>query len=433
MQTFLWDNLNTEQQLSALKRPEGLSNEAVTNSVTSIMREVQVRGDEAVKDYTQRFDNISISNLKLDKSELSRAWKSLAIEDQKALQNAKSNIETFHSAQIPKSISVETQAGVLCRREARPIESAALYVPGGTAPLVSTVLMLAIPSKIAGVKTRIMLTPPSSDGTINQAVLAAAYLCDITDVYMCGGAQAIAAATYGTETIPKCDKIFGPGNAYVAAAKAMASQVAGGPAIDLPAGPSEAMVVADETANPAFVASDLLSQAEHDRMAQVICVASNEDIAKNISAEVDKQVATLPRKNIALEALKSSRLFIARSRDEVLDIINSYAPEHLILQLKNANSYVGDIQHAGSIFLGSWTPESVGDYASGTNHTLPTFGAARAYSGVTLESFMKYISIQELTEQGLRDLGPTVERLATLEELEAHKRAISIRLESLSS
>ena len=320
-----------------------------------------------------------------------------------------------------------------CRREARAITAAGLYVPGGTAPLVSTLLMLAIPAKVAGCDKRVIVTPPSKTGAINQAILAAAYLCDVTDVFACGGAQAIAALAYGTETIPKCDKIFGPGNMYVAAAKSLAAQAPGGPAIDMPAGPSEAMVVADAAANPIFVASDLLSQAEHDKVAQVIGVCSSQAVAEGIQAEITRQVATLPRKEIAEAALSFARIFIAPSKSDQLDIINAYAPEHLIMQTANPESYVSDIQNAGSIFLGPWTPESVGDYASGTNHTLPTYGAARAYSGVTLESFMKYISVQELTLDGLRLLGPTVERLADLEGLEAHRRAVSLRLESNQS
>ena len=433
MQEFIWQNLSKEERISALERPAGLSDNTVINAAANIMKDVQSRGDAALRNYTQRFDKVKLNNFKISISELEAAWKNLPKDDKSALKTAKANIEKFHVAQMPKPITVETQKGVICRREARPIESAALYVPGGTAPLVSTVLMLAVPSKVAGVKHRIILTPPSADGTINQAILAAAYLCGVRDVYAVGGAQAIAAATYGTETIPKSDKIFGPGNAYVAAAKVLASQVAGGPAIDLPAGPSEAMVVADENANPVFVAADLLSQAEHDSMAQVICIATSEAVAKKIKTEIDAQVKTLPRQAIANDALSSSRMFISQNRNDIFDIINAYAPEHLILQIDDANDLVPGIQHAGSIFLGPWTPESVGDYASGTNHTLPTYGAARAYSGVTLESFLKYISIQELSEQGLRNLGPTVERLASLEELEAHRRAISLRLESLSS
>jgi len=393
---------------------------------------VRQNGDAALADYTKKFDGTDVDSLKIPAEELEAAWNALPALDKQAIETARSNIKKFHQAQTPVPISIETMKGVTCSREARAIETAGLYIPGGTAPLVSTLLMLAVPAKVAGVPNRIIVTPPGKDGKINTAILAAAFRCNVTAVYACGGAQAIAALAYGTETIPKCDKIFGPGNAWVATAKSLVAQEPGGPAIDLPAGPSEAMVLADEDANPAFVASDLLSQAEHDTLAQVVCVASSADMASRIKTCVEEQVATLPRENIAREALKLARMIIAEDRTSVVDIINRYAPEHLIIQMKAPENLVPDIRNAGSIFLGPWTPESVGDYASGTNHTLPTNGAARAYSGVTLESFIKYISIQRLSKKGLKNLGPTVERLATLEELEAHKRAVSLRLETLN-
>ena len=433
MNFFDWTSLSQDERKTALSRPEAMSDPAVIANVASIMADVKRDGDKAVLDYTAKFDGVALDSLRIDISDCQSAWDNLNADDKSAIETAKANIERFHSAQIPDNISVETMPGVICRREARAITSAGLYVPGGTAPLVSTLLMLAVPAKVAGVTRRVIVTPPSKDGQINPAILAAAYLCDVTDVFACGGAQAIAALAYGTETIPACDKIFGPGNLYVAAAKSLAAQAPGGPAIDMPAGPSEAMVVADTTANPVFVASDLLSQAEHDKVAQVIGVCSTVDVASAIQAEIKRQVATLPRRDIAESSLSFARLIIAPERADQLDIINSYAPEHLILQVENPESYVSSILNAGSIFLGPWTPESVGDYASGTNHTLPTYGAARAYSGVTLESFMKYISVQELTLEGLRLLGPTVERLANLEGLEAHRRAVSLRLESNQS
>ena len=292
--------------------------------------------------------------------------------------------------------------------------------------------MLAVPAQVAGVQNRIVVTPPGKDGKVNPKILAAAYRCNISRLFVVGGAQAIGALAYGTESIPKCDKIFGPGNAWVAAAKSQVAQEAGGPAIDMPAGPSEAMVLADSSANPAFVASDLLSQAEHDTVAQVICVASSVEVAAHIEAALEAQLTGLPREAIARVSLEHGRMFIASEREYIIDIVNRYAPEHLIIQLRDPDTYVGAVRNAGSIFLGPWTPESVGDYASGTNHTLPTYGAARAYSGVTLESFTKYVSIQKLTKQGLKRLGPVVERLAEMEGLEAHKRAVSLRLEALS-
>lgn len=430
MKTFIWTDLDIVAREEALSRPAGLSDPDLIESVRIIMESVRTGGDKAVLDYTAKFDGVKQNELRVVEEDLLAAWKALPGDQKNAINTARKNIKKFHQAQLPEDIEVETTKGVVCRREARPLETAGLYVPGGTAPLVSTLLMLAIPAKVAGVKRRIVVTPPGKDGKVNPAILAAAYRCKVTDVFVCGGAQAIAALAYGTETIPRCDKIFGPGNAYVATAKSLAAQEPGGPAIDMPAGPSEAMVVANEDANPIFVASDLLSQAEHDTLAQVVCVATSEAVAKAVSAEVDKQIATLPRKDIAQVAMSQSRMIIADTRADVVDIINRYAPEHLILQIKKPKTLVPAIRNAGSIFLGPWTPESVGDYASGTNHTLPTYGAARAYSGVTLESFIKYISIQKLSRKGLERLGPTVEKLAEMEGLEAHRRAVSLRLES---
>ena len=432
MKTFIWTDMDEAERTDALARPIGLSDHALITSVREIMDTVKTSGDKAVLYYTAKFDGVTLSDLRVPEKALKSAWKSLPDDQKNAINTARKNIKKFHQAQFPQDIEVETTKGVICRREARAIETAGLYVPGGTAPLLSTLLMLAIPAKVAGVRHRIVVTPPGKDGKINPVILAAAYRCKVTEVFACGGAQAIAALAYGTESIPRCDKIFGPGNAYVATAKSLAAQEPGGPAIDMPAGPSEAMVVANADANPIFVASDLLSQAEHDTLAQVVCVATGAKVADSIKIEIDKQIATLPRKDIAQEAMKQSRMIIAGSRAAVVDIINRYAPEHLILQIKKPKTLVPAIRNAGSIFLGPWTPESVGDYASGTNHTLPTYGAARAYSGVTLESFIKYISVQKLSRKGLERLGPTVEKLAEMEGLEAHRRAVSLRLESKS-
>lgn len=430
MQTLIWNDLSEDAQAKALARPAALSDGKLTEDVRYILQDVKNGGDQAVLDYTKKFDGVDLTRLQVKEGDMRKAWKSLPAEQQDAIKTAQKNIKTFHNAQKPKDIEVETMPGVICRRESRALETAGLYVPGGTAPLVSTLMMLAIPAKVAGVKRRVVVTPPGKDGKVNPAILAAAYRCGVTELYACGGAQAIAAMAYGTRSIPKCDKIFGPGNAYVAAAKSLAAQEAGGPAIDMPAGPSEAMVVAGEKCNPAFVASDLLSQAEHDTLAQVVCICVNDDIAARVREEVDAQVKTLPRRDIAKAALKFARIIVADTRPTIAHIINSYAPEHLILQTNNPDTFVPAIRNAGSIFLGPWTPESVGDYASGTNHTLPTYGSARAYSGVTLESFIKYVSVQKLTREGLELLGPTVETLATMEGLEAHRRAVSIRLQS---
>ena len=430
MKRFIWKNLNPAEKTDALARPQGLTDPALLKSVVQIMTQIKSGGDKALLNLTKKFDGVEVNTLKITNDEMQQAWRDLPKSQRKAINTAKKNIETFHTAQIPEDIVVETMKGVSCRRESRPIETAGLYVPGGSAPLVSTLLMLAVPAKVAGVRRRVVITPPGRDGKINSAILAAAYRCKVTDLFIGGGAQAIGALAYGTETIPKCDKIFGPGNAYVAAAKSLAAQEAGGPAVDMPAGPSEAMVVAGEDANPVFVASDLLSQAEHDPLAQVICIASSDKVADAIKVQIKAQIETLPRRKIAMASLAKSRMVIANERMDIIDIINRYAPEHLILQVKRAENFVPAIRNAGSIFLGPWTPESAGDYASGTNHTLPTYGAARAYSGVTLESFIKYISVQKITRKGLEALGPSIETLAKMEGLEAHRRAISLRLES---
>lgn len=433
MRRFNWTELDEPARIDALARPREMSDQALIGAVQDILIDVRRSGDEALFRLTQKFDGVQPKSLEVPMSQMEAAWNALPATDQSVIERARRNIKRFHKAQMPAPIEVETEPGVMCRREARAIETAGLYVPGGTAPLISTLLMLAVPAKVAGVRNRIVVTPPSKDGTVNQVILAAAFRCNISRLFVVGGAQAIGALAYGTETIPKCDKIYGPGNAWVAAAKSLVAQDAGGPAIDMPAGPSEAMVLADEAADPAFIASDLLSQAEHDTVAQVVCVATSEVVAQRIAKKIEDQVSELPREDIARQALQHGRMIIASERAEIIDIINRYAPEHLIVQLKNPESYVGAIRNAGSIFLGPWTPESVGDYASGTNHTLPTYGAARAYSGITLESFMKYVSIQQLTKAGLKSLGPTVERLAEMEGLEAHKRAVTLRLEALHS
>ena len=431
MRRFIWKNLGEEARGLALARPQTISDNSLNAGVQEILSDVRQNGDEALNRLTQKFDGVVVDALELPKTDLKAAWDALPPSDQAVIERARRNIKLFHEAQIQGPIEVETEPGVVCQRISRAIETAGLYVPGGTAPLVSTLLMLAVPAQVAGVQNRIVVTPPSKDGRVNTTILAAAYRCNVSRLFIVGGAQAIAALAYGTETIPKCDKIYGPGNSWVAAAKSLVAQETGGPAIDLPAGPSEAMVVADNAADPIFVASDLLSQAEHDTVAQVVCVATSSKVAESIESELEKQVAELPREKIARASLKHGRMIIAEERADIIDIINRYAPEHLVVQLRDPDTYVGAIRNAGSIFLGPWTPESVGDYASGTNHTLPTNGAARAYSGITLESFLKYMSVQKLTKQGLKRLGPAVERLAEMEGLEAHKRAVSLRLETL--
>ena len=428
MRVLNWNELDEKACAQALARPDTLSNPKISRNVENILSMVREKGDAALKDLTLKFDGIVLSSLSVPISACEAAWNGLADADQNAMEMAKSNIEAFHLPQKPSPIRVETMPGVVCRREPRALDSAGLYVPAGSAPLVSTLMMLAIPAKLAGVPRCVVTTPPAKDGKIDRFVLAAAYLCGVDEIYSVGGAQAIAALAYGTESIAKVAKVFGPGNAYVATAKAIVAQEAGGPAIDLPAGPSEAMVLADDFADPVFVVSDLLSQAEHDTMAQVLCVCRSIEFAERLKAEIETQLTDLPRAKIAQGSLENARIIIVENTDDMIEISNRYAPEHLIVQIENPDAIVPRIQNAGSIFLGPWTPESVGDYASGTNHTLPTNGAARAYSGVMLESFIKYISVQSLSRVGLAAIGPSVERLASMEGLEAHRRAVSLRL-----
>ncbi len=427
MQIVDWDMLDGQGRAQALARPAAVSDEKVRVAVSGILEAVRTGGDAAVLGFTEKFDGVRPVPYRISRKDMQAAWDALPQRDKRALQTAIDNVSAFHAAQKPPTIEVETMSGVLCRREVRPLSRVGLYVPGGTAPLVSTLIMLAVPAKIAGVGERIVVTPPSEDGQINRFILAAASRCEVTDMFAVGGAQAIAALGFGTETIAKCDKIFGPGNAYVAEAKSQMAARPGGPALDLPAGPSEVMVLADDSADPEFVAADLLSQAEHDKAAQVMCMCTSRALAEAIKAATLRQLADLPRRQIAQASLDHARLIVA-ARADMADIVNDYAPEHLIVQLERPDAIVPDITNAGSIFIGPWTPEAVGDYASGTNHTLPTDGAARAWSGLTLDSFLKYISVQKLSRAGLEVLGPTVERLADMEGLDAHRRAVSCRL-----
>lgn len=431
MRRFDWTSLSEDERMDALSRPTGLVDADMTARVRDILADVKIRGDAALAEYTAKFDTGAPVALAVPHEALEAAWNALSAFDQAVIERARRNVKTFHAAQMPQDIEVETEPGVICRREVRAIDTAGLYIPGGTAPLISTVIMLATPAKVAGVRRRVIVTPPSKDGTINPVILACAYRCNATDVFAVGGAQAIAALAYGTDTIPRCDKIFGPGNAYVAIAKSLVAQEPGGPAIDLPAGPSEAMVLCDESSNPDFVASDLLSQAEHDRLAQVVCVSCCPGMADAVADAVERQIVALSRKEIAAEAMTHARMIVADGRDYVADIVNRYAPEHLIVQMEKPENLVPTFRNVGSVFLGPWTPESVGDYASGTNHTLPTNGTARAYSGITLDSFLKYVSVQQLTKAGLRSLGPTVERMADMEGLDAHRNAVTLRLEAM--
>ena len=408
-----------------LERPV-MEVESLESTVRAVLDEVQRNGDAALHAYTERFDGVKLTELKVSPAELAES-EGLVSETLKAsIQTAKANIERFHSWQAEPVHEVETMPGVRCWRKSVAIEKVGLYIPGGTAPLFSTVLMLGVPAKLAGCGEIVLCTPPGKDGKVHPAILYTANLVGVTRIFKIGGAQAVAAMAFGTETVPAVYKIFGPGNQYVTAAKQLVSRR--GVAIDMPAGPSEVLVCADESAEPAFVAADLLSQAEHGEDSQVVLATFSEAFAQKVQQAIDEQLQALPRRAIAAKALESSSAIIVRNREEAVELINAYAPEHLILSVEDAESLGEQVVNAGSIFLGNYTPESVGDYASGTNHTLPTNGYARMYSGVSLDSFVKKITFQRLTREGLQRLGPVVEEMAAAEELMAHKNAVAIRL-----
>ena len=415
---------------SIIERPS-IDAAQLNDNVRDIIDEVIAGGDAAIKKITLQFDRVSINELRVTAEKIAAAENLLTPGLKTAIQLAKVNIEIFHNSQILKVERIETMPGVWCWRKSVGIEKVGIYIPGGSAPLFSTVLMLGIPAKIAGCKEVILCTPPNEQGDIHPAILYAASLVGVTAIYSVGGAQAIAAMAYGTATIPKVHKIFGPGNQYVTAAKQLVQQ--NGIAIDMPAGPSEVCVWADENAIPSFVAADLLSQAEHGPDSQVILVANNKAIVSAIQLEIDLQLSALPRKDFATKALANSKAIILSNQDQAIDLINAYAPEHLILSVDNALQIADKIINAGSVFIGNYSPESVGDYASGTNHTLPTNGYAKAYSGVSLDSFVKKITFQQLTERGLMNIAPTVIEMAEAEGLQAHSNAVSVRLNLIKS
>ncbi|MBQ4277793.1 MAG: histidinol dehydrogenase [Bacteroidaceae bacterium] len=398
-------------------------------TVQSVLDDVHLRGDVAVKEYEQKFDRVALTSLKVTEAEMLEAETLVDDELKAALRQAHHNIQTFHEAQRFVGRKVETQPGVTCWQKAVPIERVGLYIPGGTAPLFSTVLMLATPAKIAGCKQIVLCSPPNRDGKLHPAILVAARIAGVDNIYKIGGVQAIGAMAYGTESVPKVYKIFGPGNQYVMAAKQIVSLH--DVAIDMPAGPSEVAIVADESANPVFVAADFLSQAEHGVDSQAVLVTTSQSMLKAVDEEVKRQLALLPRKEIASKALENSRLIYVKTLDEAIEIINDYAPEHLILAVNDYMSVAERIVNAGSVFLGNYSCESAGDYASGTNHTLPTSGYAKAYSGVSLDSFIRKITFQELTPEGIRNIGPAVALMAQHEQLDAHKRAMTLRIEKL--
>lgn len=411
-----------------LKRP-ALNTENLFDTVRSIIDRVRSEGDRAILELEERFDKVRLETPVVSESEWSEAERLLSEELKEAIRLAAQNISAFHEAQRFTGRKVETQPGVTCWQKAVPIEQVGLYIPGGTAPLFSTVLMLALPARIAGCREIVLCTPPGRDGKVHPAVLFAARLAGVSRVFKAGGVQAIAAMAYGTESIPRVYKIFGPGNQYVTAAKQLVSLR--DVAIDMPAGPSEVEVLADGTANPAFVAADLLSQAEHGVDSQALLVTTSVTLQQQVKAEVERQLALLPRKEIAARSLENSKLIVVKDMDEALELTNRYAPEHLIIEAADYLSLAERVVNAGSVFLGPLSPESAGDYASGTNHTLPTNGYARAYSGVSLDSFIRKITFQEIAPEGLRRIGPAIEVMAANEQLDAHKNAVTIRLKTL--
>jgi histidinol dehydrogenase len=413
-----------------LKRPTQTVKEIET-TVNQVFEDVQKNGDTAIKKYTKKFDKVAVTSLKVTQEEISIAVEAVSRELKEAIQQAAANIEKFHRAQKTEKVYQETTPGVVCWQEKRPIEKVGLYIPGGTAPLLSTVLMLAIPAKIAGCQEIILCSPPNFEGKIANEILYTANLCGVTNIFRVGGIQAISGLTFGTETIPKVYKIFGPGNQFVTVAKQLATKY--GVAIDMPAGPSELLVMADDSANASFIASDLLSQAEHGADSQVILVSTSEKLIEEVSKEVEKQLKELPRIEIATKAIQNSKSILVKDFKQALALINEYAPEHFIVCTNNNDFFIDGILNAGSVFIGNYTPESAGDYASGTNHTLPTNGYSKSYSGVNLDSFTKSITFQEISKKGIQNIGKSIELMALAEGLQAHKNAVSIRIKEINS
>jgi histidinol dehydrogenase len=423
-------NPSPEKWQKHLARP-AMQTQKINQIVKPIFEKVKKSGDKALKKFAKEFDQVRLDSLLVSAEEIQAAIPLVPDNLKKAIALAKGNIEKFHAAQASPELIIEVMPGVTCSRKSVPIQRVGLYIPGGTAPLFSTVLMLGVPAQLAGCKEIVLCTPTNREGAIHPAILYTAQLIGITKIIKVGGAQAIAALTFGTESVPQVDKIFGPGNQYVTAAKQMATKF--GLAIDMPAGPSEVLVYADETAIPAFVAADLLSQAEHGVDSQVVLVSPSEDFAKKVLAEINIQLESLPRKDIASKALANSCAVILEDQATAIALINDYAPEHLILAVAKEEEVLSQIYNAGSVFIGNFTPEAAGDYASGTNHTLPTYGYARNYSGVSLDSFVKKITYQKITPKGLQALGPAVEIMAENEQLHAHKNAVTLRLNSLKT
>lgn len=425
-----YNNPSPESWEAICKRPSIDTND-LNEVVQKVLDAVRQKGDASLFSFSQQFDQVELSDLQVSQEEIQLAELNVSTELKKAIDVARNNIEVFHRAQSEKRTPIETTPGVTCWRENRAIDKVGLYIPGGSAPLFSTVLMLGVPARLAGCKEVILCTPPAKDGSINPVILYTANLVGISKIFKVGGAQAIAAMAYGTELIPQVYKIFGPGNQYVTKAKELVQQT--GTAIDMPAGPSEVLIIADESCEPAFVAADLLSQAEHGGDSQVILLSTSNEIIDQVMIEMDAQLEALPRKVIAKQALEQSRTVLLNSIEECIALSNYYAPEHLIIASDKAENYLASIQNAGSVFIGNYSCESAGDYASGTNHTLPTNGYAKNYSGVSLDSFVKKITFQRLSAEGIRNIGPAIEEMAEAEQLIAHKNAVTLRLKSLKN
>jgi histidinol dehydrogenase len=429
----IWSKLSQAEQQQALARPALKDSKLLQDTVSAIVHRVLSEGDAAVLAYTKEFDGAELSDLRLPLENIAQSHALISAEVKSAIDIAYANIRSFHEAQYPADIAIQTQPGVLCEQKHVALEKVGLYIPGGSAPLPSTVLMLGVSAQVAGCELPILCTPPSSKGSVAPEILYAASKCGIEHVYLCGGAQAIAAMAFGTDTIPKVDKIFGPGNSFVTEAKQQVSQRVDGAAIDMPAGPSEVLVLADANADPAFVASDLLSQAEHGPDSQAVLVSNSESLIKATQQQVLHQLTQLSRKQIAQQSIANSRFILTDSIEQAVAVTNAYAAEHLIVQTDNARDLLSSLKHAGSIFLGAYSPESAGDYASGTNHVLPTYGYARNYSSLGLLDFMRRYTVQELSATGLQNIGQAIIDLANAEGLDAHSRAVSLRLDALAS
>lgn len=427
---FNWDQASPEAQTEALQRPVAQNSTNVTSAVVDVLRQVKDAGDQALLSLTNKFDSVALNQVSLNAAKVTEIASRLDDKVKQAIDTAYQNIKRFHQQQTYQGFTTETSKGVICELHYAPLETVGLYIPGGSAPLPSTVLMVGIAAKVAGCPNRILCTPPNKEGEIHPAIAYAANLCGITEVNLVGGAQAIAAMAFGTESVTKADKIFGPGNAYVTEAKQQVSTYPGGPAIDMPAGPSEVLVIADDSADPAYIAADLLSQAEHGPDSQAILVCNSELLIEATKQKIAQQLCTLGRQDIAATAMHNARYILTRTIAQSVQVSNLYAPEHLIVQTRNARGLLAVLKNAGSIFLGQWSPESAGDYASGTNHVLPTYGYARNYSSLGVADFLRRYTVQELSYEGLQGIGSAIMDLATAEGLDAHKQAVEIRLKA---